>query len=428
MGACTLQADVVVWAQIEYEKPLGFGGARGTAKPGGGLAGNSIPEMQPPVKSAGGFCVWGISGMANTVFILGAGASKRGGAPLMMEFLDAAYDLLTVGRISDAEKESFMAVFEARSHLQRVHSKSNLDIHNIESVFAAFEMANILKRLGDYTPEQIRELLGAMKTIIASTIEKTLRFPLRGTHAVAPRPYRSFVNLVWNLRHAAVPRQTVAVITFNYDMAVDYAFNQLNTPVEYGLEDEPVNNAIPLLKLHGSLNWAWCSECEVVVPCTLPEYFSTWERGYEDMTESVMISMRNVLTRCAHGKHPVDLEPVIVPPTWYKSDYYGTLSPVWARAALELSAAENIFVIGYSLPPSDLFFRYLYALGTVSETVLKHFWVFNPDASVHERFQTLLGLGAQQQFHAFTSTFSDSIQEIEKAFRFDPRIYHEFMH
>jgi len=346
----------------------------------------------------------------------------------MMKFLDVAYELLTVGRISDAEKESFKAVFEARSHLQQVHSKSNLDIHNIESVFAAFEMANTLKRLGDYPPEQIRELPGAMKTVIASTIEKSLRFPLRGTHAIAPLPYGSFVNLVWNLRHAAVPRQTVAVITFNYDIAVDYAFNQLNTPVEYGLEDEPVDNAIPLLKLHGSLNWAWCRECEVVVPCTLPEDFSKWERGYQGITGPAMISMRNVLARCAHGKHPVDLEPVIVPPTWYKSDYYGTLSPVWARAAFELSAAESIFVIGYSLPPSDLFFRYLYALGTLSETVLKHFWVFNPDASVHERFQALLGLGAQQRFRASTSSFSNSIQEIEKGFRLDQEKYHEFAH
>ncbi len=50
VGACTLQADVVVWAQIEYEKPLGFGGARGTAKPGGGLARMSIQEKRPPVK------------------------------------------------------------------------------------------------------------------------------------------------------------------------------------------------------------------------------------------------------------------------------------------------------------------------------------------------------------------------------------------
>ena len=81
--------------------------------------------------------------MSDVVFILGAGASKQAGAPLMANFLDVAHNLWKLGKVKDAE-ESFKKVFEARAALQSVHSKSSLDIDNIESVFTAFEMANTL--------------------------------------------------------------------------------------------------------------------------------------------------------------------------------------------------------------------------------------------------------------------------------------------
>lgn len=368
--------------------------------------------------------------MASVVFILGAGASKAGGAPLMMEFLDAAYNLWKLGSISDAKEESFADIFEAIGYLQRVHSKSRLDIQNIESVFAAFEMANILNRFGDYTPEKIKKLLGAMKTVIVSTIEKTLLFPVRGQQVVAPPPYESFAKLVYDLRRAATRRQTIAVITFNYDIAVDYAFYHFRIPVEYGLENERIDNAIPLLKLHGSLNWAWCSQCEVVVPWTLPDHLSKYKWNFPliEPPGKVVFPIGSELASFSHGEHPVDPEPVVVPPTWYKSDYYRVLSPVWQRAALELSTAENIFVIGYSLPPSDLFFRYLYALGTVGEAILKRFWVFDPDTSggVRGRFEQLLGPGSEQRFHSFEKTFDQSIGEIREAFDFDDTLLEEF--
>ena len=74
--------------------------------------------------------------MSSVVFILGAGASRRAGVPLMSNFLDVAYDLWKTGQVDDV-KESFESVFEGRELLQQVLSKSRLDIHNIESVFAA---------------------------------------------------------------------------------------------------------------------------------------------------------------------------------------------------------------------------------------------------------------------------------------------------
>lgn len=59
--------------------------------------------------------------MSHVVFILGAGASREGGAPLMGDFLDKARALLASGEVGDA-KESFEQVFKAIRELRAVHS------------------------------------------------------------------------------------------------------------------------------------------------------------------------------------------------------------------------------------------------------------------------------------------------------------------
>jgi hypothetical protein len=111
--------------------------------------------------------------MADLVFILGAGASKAAGAPVMTEFLDAARDLYDAGSLGPRAEE-FSTVFAARSKLSGVHSKADLDIQNVESVFSAFEMLRTLKRTGDYGVEDPDDLVTAMKWLIAFTIERRL--------------------------------------------------------------------------------------------------------------------------------------------------------------------------------------------------------------------------------------------------------------
>jgi NAD-dependent SIR2 family protein deacetylase len=354
--------------------------------------------------------------VSSVVFILGAGASRQAGAPLMNDFLDVAYDLWKMGRVSDAD-ESFKVVFQGRSALQDVHSKADLDIHNVEAVFAAFEMAKTLKKFADYSPEQIDALINAMKTVIAKTIEQTLVFPIQEHRPHPPPPYRDFGELIKYLTSEAQPKQTVSIISFNYDMAVDYAFCHHEILINYALGEQKHRDSIPVLKLHGSLNWAQCKSCGEVVPWEVSSYYSKFVRKVP-VVESMALPIGSHISHFKHCEGDVEQEPVLVPPTWSKTEYHRALSSVWARAAKELGEAENIFVIGYSLPPSDAFFRHLYALGAVGEATLKRFWVFNPDNSgeVEDRFVKLLGPGAQQRFRYFPRTFDDSISILGDVF------------
>ncbi|MFB0536107.1 MAG: hypothetical protein ACETWR_14120 [Anaerolineae bacterium] len=355
--------------------------------------------------------------MSSVVFILGAGASKQAGAPLMNDFLDVAYDLWRVGRVWDAN-ESFEAVFRGISALQGVHSKAQLDIENVESVFTAFEMAKTLNKFVDYSPEEIDALISAMKTVIVKTIEQTLVFPFVDAKVCPPNPYPSFADLIRYLTREARPEQTVAVLSFNYDMATDFAFRSQGIPIDYALGEQPHGVSIPLLKLHGSLNWAHCKGCNAVVPWKVGSYTHEFGLCPSVRLKDTILSIGSRISHFEHCGGGVAREPVVVPPTWSKTEYHRALSSVWARSAKELGEAENIFVIGYSLPRSDAFFRYLYALGVVGEATLKRFWVFNPDRTgeVKRRFEELLGQGARRCFVYYEKTFEQAILIIGEQF------------
>ena len=357
--------------------------------------------------------------MATTVLILGAGASKKAGAPLMAEFLDVAHELWKTGQVSD-EDGSFQTVFKGLGTLQRVHSKSQLDIQNVESVFASFEMARTLGRFVDYPVEEIPSLVESMRTVIVRTIEKTLVFPVRSTAVMPPSPYEAFSHRIQVLRENARPRQKVAVITFNYDLAIDYSLLQRRIPIDYALgpESSDGNEAVPVLKLHGSINWGWCNECRKTIAWMMKDYLVTANLQVWPETTGVRLPVGSQLaTYKAHG-HDLEGTPVIIPPTWNKAEYRRNLESVWSRAAHELADAENIFVFGYSMPPTDEFFRFLYALGTVGETPLKRFWVFDPDQSgkVQERFAALLGPGAARRFLYFPMPFHEGLAQLSKVF------------
>src|SRR3989442_5307164 len=108
--------------------------------------------------------------MARTVFVLGAGASREGGAPLMNDFLDVAEELFHQKRVGNAA-EHFELVLRARDSLQAVHSKAILNVRNLESVFGAFEMGRMLRRCGSLDVKDIEKLRTPLRVVITNTFE-----------------------------------------------------------------------------------------------------------------------------------------------------------------------------------------------------------------------------------------------------------------
>lgn len=353
--------------------------------------------------------------MSQTVFILGAGASKGAGAPVMANFLDRADDLRRTGN-AEKVKPDFDRVFDAISALQSVHSKAELDLDNVESVFAAFEMGRLINRLPGISGDEIELLLVSIRRLICKTLEKTVNYPVSDERIFPAGSYNLFAGLVDALNDSGEQKRC-SIITFNYDLAIDHAFYFHTHPADYCLSETTKPGHTPLMKLHGSLNWATCSECREIIPWDIHAFFQkhTFRFLKEGKSKFVCLDLASKLPTSGlkHCEKDVEPVPVIVPPTWNKTAYHQGLSKVWNRAALELSDAENIFVSGYSLTESDSFFRYLFALGSVGETRIKRFWVFDPDKdSVLPRFQKLVGPATRARFKFEDLTFAGAIKFI----------------
>ncbi|MBD3339589.1 MAG: hypothetical protein GF353_10795 [Candidatus Lokiarchaeota archaeon] len=352
----------------------------------------------------------------NNVFILGAGASKEAGAPVMKDFLDKADEIYRINKSDPNVYKSFNDVFDSLTELQTIYAKSYLDLDNIEVLFGAIEMAKLLEKLGKRDVESIRNLRNSVVKLIVKTLEFSINFQVRDEQILPPHIYDQFVKMLY--KNVERSDQNIinkySIITFNYDMALDFAFDSNLKYYDYGLNAKIPDDHCPLLKLHGSINWGMCNECDTIVPLKIKQqsfiHPYTKEKGYTNYF------IGSALNQNSHDcNNLLDDIPVIVPPTWNKSTYHFQIINVWKNAIEVLQNAENIFIIGYSLPETDAFFRYLFALGTDSLTRIKSIWIFNPDydGTVELRFEELIGKGIGNRLHFENKKFSEAIPILE---------------
>ncbi len=177
-------------------------------------------------------------------------------------------------------------------------------------------------------------------------------------------------------------RDHPCVITLNYDTLVERCV------AEHGIGCEslypvpmvslrpssvaPARNRHPafaLHKLHGSASW-FCSDAESASGGTL-HYLPF--RGWKDQVEG--------------SKKLVEKKtPFIVPPCFNKATYlrHETLSRLWLLAGKALALAKRVFVLGYSLPPTDVEMRWF--LATNARRCDQEIFVFDTKPEVVGRF------------------------------------------
>ena len=163
------------------------------------------------------------------------------------------------------------------------------------------------------------------------------------------------------------------VITFNYDLLVEIAHavytkralaSMYSVPITFmDARDsmvfgrEKTDEGLTLLKMHGSLNWRYSGPDS-------PPGDIVYEVGYESTGNSAVSISRasewgvRAVSRSVEDGWPAgsDRVPMIVPPTTVKSPYYvnQTLRLVWRQAAHALRNAEELVLMGFGLPPTDL--------------------------------------------------------------------------
>ena len=71
-------------------------------------------------------------------------------------------------------------------------------------------------------------------------------------------------------------------------------------------------------------------------------------------------------------------QPLLVPPTWRKT-FGGALTEVWRTAVSALRNATRIILVGFSIPPTDIHFKYLLAGGLKDNISLRSLTVVDPN-------------------------------------------------
>src|SRR5436305_3453405 len=285
--------------------------------------------------------------MADVVFILGAGASRDSGAPLMRGFFGRAKDLMIYRRakLGEPRAAALQAAFDVRRELQALHSKTWLDLGNIEEVFAFLEMRALLEPTPEHD-QQVRNL----ETLIAATLELSVQFHVasRDGRPEASDAYAGLRRIIAGLHNK---RRSVACITFNYDLALEQALSQ-SWGQEGRTEDfdyclgHSGGEGMPLLKLHGSLNWFRCPGCKQIVAVAQRGQFSfeTSDQNKVAIKLPTQWPTHGAENReiCSNNNTLLPVEnPLLVPPTWNKHGRYSQILPVWQRAVRELQGASD---------------------------------------------------------------------------------------
>lgn len=364
--------------------------------------------------------------MAKNIFILGAGASVEAGVPVMNNFLEVSRDLLD-RNIFQKHENVIRKLFEIKNtELQRIYAKAYLDLNNIETLFGVIEMGKLINGIGKLDSTTIAELKRSLVIMIAKTIEETNWFKYNNKFK-SLRPSSSYQNLLTYIKENMEPNECT-FMTFNYDVNLEVALNHSRLEYDYCIERNSIGMFTKVLKLHGSINWYQDLKGKLHTI-----YMSLNDNPLINLIHDEFIGKDNIDTiQLRFSKYAkrilgneIKEEPVIIPPTWNKTEYNNDIAIIWETAAKELSEAENIYIIGYSLPESDQFFRYLFALGTLGIKTIRRIWIINPDDKLANKYRSLLGreTDCERYFKYFTRKFDSDINEIFKNPNAPPQVY-----
>ncbi|MTI81764.1 MAG: hypothetical protein FH758_12980 [Firmicutes bacterium] len=154
-----------------------------------------------------------------------------------------------------------------------------------------------------------------------------------------------------------------AVISFNYELLMDnslMATSNWHPGDGYGVKcsllsagkctDFGDKSSVHLYKLHGSLNWLYCTHCR--------KLFTAVET-VENKLRFICNHSDKVLCNHMGCRHP--LLPIIIPPTMMKNyDSIPFTQKLWRLARNALANARHIIIIGYSFPPTDFRTKWLF--------------------------------------------------------------------
>jgi hypothetical protein len=197
------------------------------------------------------------------------------------------------------------------------------------------------------------------------------------------------------------------VITSNWDLFVEWYTACRGIRLRLG--GSPHDRTLTLVKLHGSLDW------------TEPRYR---REGHSDADYAVLRELQNSSPPYRIGINPKDMlriravenmtrswqfikarttRPHMIMMSQGKTVDMGPIQSMWDDAYTALCAAEELRIIGYSLPLDDVEIRTLLRAGVTRGSSRPKVIVQNPEPSVHVRVRTYVSRDAESDYGAFAA-------------------------
>jgi hypothetical protein len=311
----------------------------------------------------------GIS-LEKIVYILGAGFSAPLGLPVMSNFIEKSKDMYFT---SDNQFQHFDAIYKLIREVAYLKNFINSDLHNIEEILSILEMGHLVGDNG----KEIENYKTFIKDVIqfyTPKIELERQTQQQSNWLTTAFGQNKLINyyayFILSLLQVKIGQATdqdfreskyyysefsesnnnidYGIITLNYDLIIENTLNFLND--NYPLRDKRKfeientsnnnieNNKLKIAKLHG---------------CILSD---------------------------------------IIPPTWNKSSSQSNyVRNAWKLAYEMLVNANQIRIIGYSMPLSDSYIKYLLSIAFKNSMHLKKIDVLTLDSddTTYLRYQKL---------------------------------------
>ena len=307
------------------------------------------------------------SNMTRRVYIIGAGASASApyNLPTLKTFAGQLYASLS------AAEQRIMAdtVFHACSVDLRYAPDPKIDIE---------ELLNRLDRSAiDYLPKLPRRSPPIARTWTARELEAVITRFLKQRCKHLSQVTGPFDRLIEGIG------DNTSFISFNWDVLLELALIRKKRAYVYldDNEDEPnwinrpkttYTNTTTLLKPHGSINWYALLDREGI-SIDVGKRSNVYPLGC-GTTEYRILYLKNPVGRIRMGdtepwiRGIVGSYPAIVPPNrssilsvggkpadgWVEDGHSSWMKAIWRNVRTKLQEADEIVIIGYSLPGTDL--------------------------------------------------------------------------
>lgn len=302
----------------------------------------------------------------DVVFVLGAGASYPDGVPLQRHILpmilsNKEINDSVIGKcVVDFVKDNFAydSKLNLYPQLEAVFGFLDYFIFQNENLSSKYSVA-VIRQIKEYLIKTIHHIVNIHTDKESKVYQKfwETAFHHSDNFSILTLNYDTLLEQAFNLWAGQKAYIDYCIYLMNYEKREE--FNQYNfwinprEPVMVLPNIDPV--PIKIIKLHGSLNWKYCSCCNQTL-------LTPWDREIDlsrgKFTGYTYPDKTKYDFSCPNDG--TDFETLIIMPSYVKPLNQPIISQLMSEAAREIRSTKKIVFIGYSLSNADLHIRALF--------------------------------------------------------------------